>query len=192
MRCGFIGLGVMGYPMAGYLRRAGHDVVVYNRTAARATQWCEEFAGDPATTPRGAAESADFVFTCVGNDDDVREVMLGDAGVLAGSSAGSVVVDHTTASAVVAREISAIAGEQSVGFLDAPLSGGQAGAESGQLTIMVGGDEATFEQTRGVMDSYAKCSASASPCRTPAMHTWLTIFASCPQLVGPINVIAFA
>ena len=179
MRCAFIGLGVMGYPMAGFLQRAGHEVTVYNRTTARAKQWCEEFGGDLATTPRTAAEAADFVFTCVGNDDDVREVMLGDAGVLAGSSAGSIVVDHTTASAVVAREIAAIAGERSVGFLDAPLSGGQAGAESGQLTIMVGGDPVTFAQTRGVMDAYAKAITLIGP-------------TGCGQLAKMVNQICIA
>jgi 3-hydroxyisobutyrate dehydrogenase-like beta-hydroxyacid dehydrogenase len=156
MRTAFIGLGVMGYPMAGYLAKNGHDVVVYNRTSSKADAWCSQFQGSSAPTPAAAAQSADIVFACVGNDDDVRQVVLSDDGILAGISDGAIVVDHTTASATIAREIHAAAGEKSVGFLDAPLSGGQAGAENGQLTIMVGGDNEVFERTRPVMDCYAK------------------------------------
>ncbi len=156
MRTAFIGLGVMGYPMAGYLAKNGHDVVVYNRTSSKADAWCSQFQGSSAPTPATAAQSADIVFVCVGNDDDVRQVVLGDDGILGGISDGAIVVDHTTASATIAREIHAAAGEKSVGFLDAPLSGGQAGAENGQLTIMVGGDNEVFERTRPVMDCYAK------------------------------------
>lgn len=163
MRTAFIGLGVMGYPMAGYLRRAGHDVVVYNRTSMKAQQWCDEYGGSSVATPHAAAAAADVIFTCVGNDDDVREVILAGDGALAGAAPGSVIVDHTTASAVVAREINALATEKSVGFLDAPLSGGQAGAENGQLTIMVGGDEDTFQQTMPVMDCYAKAITLIGP-----------------------------
>ena len=163
MRTAFIGLGVMGYPMAGYLKRGGHEVVVYNRTTAKANQWCDEFGGSSAATPRAAAEAAEIIFTCVGNDDDVRDVILGSDGVLAGAGPDSVVVDHTTASAVVAREIAALAAEQSIGFLDAPLSGGQAGAENGQLTIMVGGDEKTFDRARPVMECYAKAITLIGP-----------------------------
>jgi 3-hydroxyisobutyrate dehydrogenase-like beta-hydroxyacid dehydrogenase len=156
MRVAFVGLGVMGYPMAGYLLKAGHEVTVFNRTSAKAEQWCKEFGGTSADTPAAAANNAKIVFCCVGNDDDVRSVILGDDGILAGIAEGSVLVDHTTASAVVANEVANAASEKDVGFLDAPLSGGQAGAENGQLTIMVGGDEATFERAQPVMDCYAK------------------------------------
>jgi len=156
MRVSFIGLGVMGYPMAGFLSKAGHDVVVYNRTTAKAAQWCREYEGSSSPTPADAADGADIVFTCVGNDDDVREVILGELGVVNGMSSGSIIVDHTTASASLAREIHSVAAEKSIGFLDAPLSGGQAGAEGGQLTIMVGGDEADFARAGPVMDCYAK------------------------------------
>ncbi len=163
MRVSFIGLGVMGYPMAGYLSKCGHDVVVYNRTTARAVQWCGEFDGTSAATPDEAARGADIVFVCVGNDDDVREVILGEHGALHGVSAGSIIVDHTTASAKLARELHGLAAEKSIGFLDAPLSGGQAGAENGQLTIMVGGDDDVFEQVRPVMDCYAKAITLIGP-----------------------------
>ena len=155
-RTAFIGLGVMGYPMAGHLARAGHDVCVYNRTTTKADAWCEQFPGSRADTPREAADGADVVFCCVGNDDDVREVMLGDDGILAGCSDGKLVVDHTTASAELARELFALASEQGIGFIDAPVSGGQAGAENGQLTIMAGGRDEDVELARPVMDAYAK------------------------------------
>jgi 3-hydroxyisobutyrate dehydrogenase-like beta-hydroxyacid dehydrogenase len=163
MRVSFIGLGVMGYPMAGYLSKSGDDVVVYNRTTARATQWCGEFDGTAAPTPVEAAQGADIVLVCVGNDDDVRDVILGEHGAMHGMSAGSIIVDHTTASAKLARELHGVATEKSVGFLDAPLSGGQAGAENGQLTIMVGGDEDVFERTLSVMDCYAKAITLIGP-----------------------------
>jgi 3-hydroxyisobutyrate dehydrogenase-like beta-hydroxyacid dehydrogenase len=163
MRVAFVGLGVMGYPMAGYLAKSDHDVVVYNRTAAKAEAWCSEFAGTSADSPAAAASSADMVFICVGNDDDVREVVLGDHGVLDAMQDGAVVVDHTTASASIAREIHAAAAARDIGFLDAPLSGGQAGAENGQLTIMVGGDEATFSAAEPVMDCYAKAITRIGP-----------------------------
>ena len=156
MRTAFIGLGVMGYPMAGYLSKSGHDVVVYNRTSSKAAKWCKEYEGSSAGTPANAADGADIVFTCVGNDNDVREVILGEAGVINGMSSGAIIVDHTTASATIAREIHSIASDKSIGFLDAPLSGGQAGAESGQLTIMVGGDEDVFERVMPLMNCYAK------------------------------------
>ena len=163
MRVAFVGLGVMGYPMAGFLAANNHDVVVYNRTASKADAWCSENSGAIAPTPAAAAESADIVFVCVGNDDDVREVILGDAGVLAGIPDGAIIVDHTTASANIAREIHAQASERNVGFLDAPLSGGQAGAESGQLTIMAGGDEDTFARAEPIMDAYAKAITLIGP-----------------------------
>jgi 3-hydroxyisobutyrate dehydrogenase-like beta-hydroxyacid dehydrogenase len=163
MRTAFIGLGVMGYPMAGYLSRSGHEVVVFNRTASQAEKWCAEYEGKSAATPAAAAQGADIVFTCVGNDDDVREVILGQSGVLKGMSSASIIVDHTTASATIAREIAETAAASSIGFLDAPLSGGQAGAENGQLTIMVGGDESVFERARPVMESYAKAITLIGP-----------------------------
>ncbi len=149
----FIGLGVMGYPMAGHLAKAGFETRVYNRTAAKAEQWCAEYGGSHGLTPREAAEGADFVFMCVGNDDDLRSVVYGDDGVLAGCKAGAILVDHTTASADVAREI---AERAQVAFLDAPVSGGQAGAENGVLTVMIGGSEAAFEAARPVIMSYAR------------------------------------
>ncbi len=149
----FIGLGVMGSPMAGHLAKAGYQTRVYNRTAAKAEQWCQEYEGSFALTPREAAEGADFVFMCVGNDDDLRSVVFGDDGVLAGCKQGSILVDHTTASANVAREIAAKA---NVPFLDAPVSGGQAGAENGVLTVMIGGDQASFDAVRPVIMSYAR------------------------------------
>ncbi len=149
----FLGLGVMGYPMAGHLSNAGYQTRVYNRTAAKAEKWCREYAGDFATTPREAAEGADFVFMCVGNDDDLRSVVYGDDGALAGCKAGAVLVDHTTASANVAREV---AENAQVPFLDAPVSGGQAGAENGVLTVMIGGNQAAFDAARPVIMSYAR------------------------------------
>lgn len=152
----FIGLGVMGYPMAGHLAKAGHQVTVYNRTVAKAEAWAEEHGGSFAETPGKAAEGADIIFACVGNDDDLRSVTFGDDGILAGMDEGAIFVDHTTASADVAREIAAAAAGQDKGFLDAPVSGGQAGAEGGQLTVMVGGDEAVFNEAAPVMDAYGK------------------------------------
>ena len=156
MNVAFIGLGVMGYPMAGHLAKAGHQVNVYNRTQSKAARWAEEYKGTYAETPAAAAAEADIVFVCVGNDDDLREVVCGESGVLKGIAAGSVLVDHTTASADVAREINAIASAQNVGFLDAPVSGGQAGAENGVLSVMVGGDEASFTHAAPVIEAYAK------------------------------------
>ena len=152
----FVGLGVMGYPMAGHLAAAGHEVRVYNRTRARAEAWAVGHGGTTAPTPAAAAAGADFVFVCVGNDDDVRSVTLGTDGVLAGIPEGAVLVDHTTASAGLAVELAEAGAERGVGFLDAPVSGGQAGAENGQLTIMVGGEADTFAAAEPVMDCYAK------------------------------------
>ena len=152
----FVGLGVMGYPMAGHLAAAGHQVRVYNRTRARAEAWLGEHRGEAVATPREAAEGAELVFMCVGNDDDVRQVALGQDGVLAGAAKGAVVVDHTTASALLAEELAGVAAETGVGFLDAPVSGGQAGAENGQLTVMAGGAAEDFERARPVIDAYAK------------------------------------
>ncbi|TCR83924.1 3-hydroxyisobutyrate dehydrogenase/2-hydroxy-3-oxopropionate reductase [Rhizobium sp. BK376] len=153
----FIGMGVMGYPMAGHLMvKGGHEVTVYNRTAAKAEQWVKQYGGKSAATPAAAAEGADFVFTCVGNDDDLRSVTVGKDGVLSGMKAGAILIDNTTASAEVARELHAAAKEKGCGFIDAPVSGGQAGAENGVLTVMCGGDEATFEKAKPVIDAYAR------------------------------------
>lgn len=154
----FIGLGVMGYPMAGHLASKGHEVRVYNRTAAKAEQWVAEHGGSSGATPREAAEGAELVMVCVGNDDDLRGVVLGDEGAFAGMAAGSVLVDHTTASATVARELAAAANERSLGFLDAPVSGGQAGAVNGVLTVMVGGAAETYARAEPVIQSYARMS----------------------------------
>ncbi|WP_064791549.1 NAD(P)-dependent oxidoreductase [Shewanella woodyi] len=153
----FIGLGVMGYPMAGHLVRHGHQVTVYNRTQTRADAWKAEFGGSVELTPCEAAKGQEFVFVCVGNDDDLRQVTLGETGVLNGMSAGSVLVDHTTASADVAREIGALASAKEIGFLDAPVSGGQAGAENGVLTVMTGGNESHFGQAKPIIEAYARC-----------------------------------
>ncbi|MCO4811657.1 MAG: NAD(P)-dependent oxidoreductase [Gammaproteobacteria bacterium] len=163
MRVSFVGLGVMGYPMAGYLAKAGHDAVVYNRTSAKAEKWIDEHDGSSALTPAAAAAGADIVFSCVGNDDDVREVILGTDGILAGIERGGIIVDHTTTSATISREIHAKAAEKAVGFLDAPVSGGQAGAEAGQLTVMVGGDQDVFERAAPVIDCYAKAITLIGP-----------------------------
>ncbi|MDX3906542.1 MAG: NAD(P)-dependent oxidoreductase [Pigmentiphaga sp.] len=152
----FIGLGVMGFPMAGHLAQAGHAVRVYNRTPSKARLWVQEFGGTHAPTPREAAADADFVFVCVGNDDDLRSVVLGPDGALAGMKPGALLVDHTTASAKVARELHALARDQEIGFIDAPVSGGQAGAVNGVLTVMCGGDVDAFERMRPVALSYAQ------------------------------------
>jgi 3-hydroxyisobutyrate dehydrogenase-like beta-hydroxyacid dehydrogenase len=163
MRVAFVGLGVMGYPMAGYLVKAGHEVTVFNRTTGKADQWCAEHGGTRADTPGEAAADAEIVFACVGNDDDVRAVVLGEDGILRSIPDGGIIVDHTTASAVVAREVADAAAAKNVGFLDAPLSGGQAGAENGQLTIMVGGSDETFARAAPVMDCYAKAITLIGP-----------------------------
>ena len=156
----FLGLGVMGYPMAGHLlKKGGHELTVYNRTAAKAQQWAKEFGGRQAATPHEAAKDRDFVMMCVGNDDDVRSVVYGDNGALAGMKRGAILVDHTTASAALARELHAKAKEKGIGFVDAPVSGGQAGAVNGQLGIMCGGEPAVFEKAKPVIDVYAKLAA---------------------------------
>jgi 3-hydroxyisobutyrate dehydrogenase-like beta-hydroxyacid dehydrogenase len=149
----FIGLGVMGYPMAGHLANAGYVTTVYNRTTAKAEQWCKDYQGSWAATPREAVAGAEFVFICVGNDDDLRSVVYGEDGVLAGIGNSAILVDHTTASANIAREISEKA---QVPFLDAPVSGGQAGAENGVLTVMVGGEQSAFDTVKPVIMSYAR------------------------------------
>jgi 3-hydroxyisobutyrate dehydrogenase len=153
----FIGLGVMGYPMAGFLKsKGGHEVCVYNRTTAKAEKWVKEHSGQSAITPREAVGDCDFIFSCVGNDDDLRDVMLGDDGVLAGVRPGAIIVDNTTASADVAREIYAAAKDKGCGFIDAPVSGGQAGAEAGVLTVMCGGESDVFKKAAPVIDAFAR------------------------------------
>src|SRR5258708_17192077 len=156
MKLAFLGLGVMGYPMAGHLARAGHDVTVFNRTSAKASQWVGEFAGASAAAPAAAVRGAEIALMCVGNDDDVRAVIVGANGALAGMAAGAILGDHTTASAQVAREMEAAAKAKGVAFLDAPVSGGQAGAQNGKLTIMVGGDSAIFAKAEAVLAIYAR------------------------------------
>jgi 3-hydroxyisobutyrate dehydrogenase-like beta-hydroxyacid dehydrogenase len=152
----FIGLGVMGFPMAGHLAAKGHDVTVYNRTGKKAAAWVAKHGGAHAATPAGAVKGVEIAFVCVGNDDDLRSVIYGDEGALAGLGKGTILVDHTTASAGVAREIAKAAAKQGVQFLDAPVSGGQAGAENARLTVMVGGEQAAFDTAKPVIDSYAR------------------------------------
>jgi 3-hydroxyisobutyrate dehydrogenase len=163
VKAAFIGLGVMGYPMAGHLAKNGHDVTVYNRTAAKAEAWTKEHGGTAADTPAKAADGAEVVFSCVGNDDDLRSVVFGDDGILAGMMEGAVYCDHTTASATVAREIGEAAGELGIGFLDGPVSGGQAGAENGALTVMVGGEQKDFDVIKPVADCYGKAVTLMGP-----------------------------
>lgn len=156
VRVAFLGLGVMGYPMAGHLAKAGHEVTVYNRSPAKAEAWVAEFKGKSAPTPRAAAEGAQIVFCCVGNDNDLRSVVLGEDGALAGMSEGAIFVDHTTASAQVARELFEIAAEKGVGFVDAPVSGGQAGAQNGKLTVMCGGHSDHFDVIKPLAMNFAQ------------------------------------
>lgn len=174
----FIGLGVMGYPMAGHLAKAGFDVCVYNRTAEKAHKWVDEFGGRFAVTPKLAANGCDIVFTCVGNDHDVREVTSGVSGVFSGLSKGAILVDHTTASAELARELDEAAKTQGMSFIDAPVSGGQAGAENGVLTVMCGGEQSIFDEIKPVMDAYASFSQLMGK-------------AGCGQLAKMVNQICF-
>ena len=152
----FIGLGVMGYPMAGYISKAGHNVTVFNRTKSKAEKWVEEYKGKMAETPAEAAKDAEYIFTCVGNDNDLREVTFGDNGIFKTIKKGSVYIDNTTASATIAREIHEYAKKNGFGSLDAPVSGGQAGAENGALTVMIGGDQADFDKAKDKIDCYSK------------------------------------
>ena len=152
----FIGLGVMGYPMAGYISKAGHKVTVYNRTSSKADKWLSEYTGSKADTPAKAAAGADFIFTCVGNDNDLREVTFGDKGIFKTIKKGAIYIDNTTASATIAREIYEYSKKKEFGFLDAPVSGGQAGAENGALTVMIGGDQANFDKAKAKIDCYSK------------------------------------
>ena len=159
----FVGLGVMGFPMAGHLKAKGYDVVVYNRTAAKAEQWVQKHGGKSAATPAAAAKDADFVMLMVGNDNDLMEVAMGKDGALAGMKRGAILVDHTTASADAARKVFAAAKEKGIDFIDAPVSGGQAGAENGKLTVMCGGEAAAFERAKPVMDSYGRAVTLLGP-----------------------------
>ena len=152
----FIGLGVMGYPMAGYISKAGHNVTVFNRTTSKADNWLKEYKGSKSDTPAKASEGADFVFTCVGNDNDLREVTFGDNGIFKTIKQGSVYIDNTTASATIAREIYDYSKKNNFGFLDAPVSGGQAGAENGALTVMIGGEQESFDKAKDIIDCYSK------------------------------------
>ncbi|AFS47196.1 NAD-binding protein, 6-phosphogluconate dehydrogenase family [alpha proteobacterium HIMB5] len=152
----FIGLGVMGYPMAGYISKAGHNVTVFNRTTAKAEKWVNEYKGKMAETPAEAAKDAEYIFTCVGNDNDLREVTFGDKGAFRTIQKGAIYIDNTTASATIAKEIHDYAKKNSFGSLDAPVSGGQAGAENGSLTVMIGGDQADFDKAKDKIDCYSK------------------------------------
>jgi 3-hydroxyisobutyrate dehydrogenase len=152
----FIGLGVMGYPMAGHISKAGHNVTVYNRTKSKAENWIKEHKGKMAETPEEAAKDSDFVFTCVGNDNDLKEVAIGKKGIFNTIKKGSIYIDNTTASAKIAKELYAHAKAHGFGFLDAPVSGGQAGAENGALTVMIGGDKKDFDKARPIIDCYSK------------------------------------
>lgn len=162
-RVAFIGLGTMGFPMAGHLQAAGHEVAVFNRTTAKAERWCELFHGQWAKTPREAAERASFVFLCVGNDDDVRSVVYGEDGVLAGMSSGSALIDHTTTSAVLAREIAEKCAGKGVSFVDAPVTGGESGAQQGTLSVLCGGDELTVNLIRPIVAAYASSITRIGP-----------------------------
>jgi 3-hydroxyisobutyrate dehydrogenase len=163
MKTAFLGLGVMGFPMAGHLKTGGHEVTVYNRTAAKAQKWAATHGGRTAATPAEAAKGADIVFSCVGNDDDLRSIVLGGEGAFAGMSQGAIFVDHTTASANVARELGEVAKGKGLHFLDAPVSGGQAGAENGKLTVMVGGGQADFDRAKPAIDCYARACVLLGP-----------------------------
>ena len=166
VKISFIGLGVMGYPMAGHLARSGHDVCVYNRTSAKADAWVAEYGGRSATTPELAAQDADYVCVCVGNDDDVREVVTGASGCLIGMKQGSILVDHTTASALLAHELAEEAARRNVGFVDAPVSGGQVGAKNGALAIMCGGAKDVFDRAEPMMRAYGKTITHMGPVGT--------------------------
>lgn len=163
MKVSFIGLGTMGYPMAGHVSKAGHTVVVYNRSTEKAQKWCEEHAGTFANTPALAAQNSDIVLTCVGNDDDLRAVYLGADGAFQNAKAGTLFIDHTTASAEVAKELHHVAQERGFAFMDAPVSGGQAGAVNGVLTVMIGGEKSDVEKAQSVLDCYAKASTLMGP-----------------------------
>jgi 3-hydroxyisobutyrate dehydrogenase-like beta-hydroxyacid dehydrogenase len=188
----FIGLGVMGYPMAGHLKKAGHDVTVFNRTAAKAEAWAKEFGGTTAPTPAKAAEGAEFVFCCVGNDDDLRSVTTTADGAFATMGKGTVFVDHTTASADVARELASAAREAGFGAIDAPVSGGQAGAENGVLTIMCGGEASDFDRAAPVMDAFARSRRLLGPAGAGQLTKMVNQIAIAGLLQGLSEAVNFA
>ncbi len=189
--CAFIGLGNMGYPMAGHLAAAGHDVRVFNRTAAKAERWTAEYPGVAASTPAEASAGADFVFTCVGNDDDVRSVVHGNEGALSALVAGAVLVDHTTASNRLAVELSEAASAKGVGFVDAPISGGQVGAENGTLSIMCGGTEEDFEAARPVMEAYGASIVRIGPAGSGQLTKMVNQILCAGAIQGAAEALAF-
>ncbi|MCY3631236.1 MAG: NAD(P)-dependent oxidoreductase [bacterium] len=189
--CAFIGLGNMGYPMAGHLVAAGHEVRVFNRTAAVAERWAEQHSGTVCATPAEAADGAEFVFTCVGADDDLRGVVLGDTGALSTMTAGSVLVDHTTASADVARELAEVCAERRIGWLDAPISGGQAGAENGVLTVMCGGELEHFDAAQPVIDSYASAVTLMGPAGSGQLTKMVNQILCAGAVQGAAEALAF-
>jgi 3-hydroxyisobutyrate dehydrogenase len=192
LKLAFIGLGVMGFPMAGHLAQAGHKVTVYNRTAAKAEAWVAQHGGLSAVTPAQAVRDADLVFACVGNDDDLREVTIGDQGAFAGMKQGAIFADHTTASAQVARELYEIAKQRGFDFLDAPVSGGQQGAEKGVLTIMVGGDEAVFEKAKPLMAHYGRAVTLMGPSGSGQLTKMVNQISVVGVMAGLAEGLAFA
>lgn len=188
----FIGMGVMGYPMAGHLQKAGYDVCVYNRTASKAEKWCDTYGGRVASTPAAAALDADVVFLCVGNDEDVRSVVYGDEGVLANMQAGAILVDHTTASADLARELGEACQAQGVEFVDAPVSGGQAGAENAKLTIMMGGEPSTIEKIQPMLDVMSHHSGLQGPVGSGQLAKMVNQVCIAGVLAGLSEGLAFA
>jgi 3-hydroxyisobutyrate dehydrogenase len=192
LRTAFIGLGVMGFPMAGHLAGAGHRVVVYNRTRSRADHWVERYGGTSAATPAAAAAGAEIVFSCVGNDADLSAVMFGGDGTLAGAGAGAIIVDHTTASAKIARELAAAAAAKSVSFLDAPVSGGQAGAENGALTVMVGGEPEAFARAEPVIAAFARAVTLMGPAGSGQLTKMVNQVCIAGLVQGLSEALAFA
>ena len=188
----FIGLGVMGYPMAGHLKeKGGHDVTVWNRTSEKAAKWAGQYGGNQASTPREAASGAAFVFMCVGNDDDVRSVVYGEDGIFAGMDKGATLVDNTTASAELARELAEAASEKGFKFIDAPVSGGQAGAENGALTVMCGGDQADFDAAKPVIEAYAKMVGLMGPAGSGQLTKMMNQICIAGLVQGLSEAIAF-
>ena len=187
----FLGLGVMGFPMAGHLAAAGHRVTVYNRTAAKSTQWLAEHKGKSAATPADAARGAEFVFACLGNDDDLRSVVLGSNGAFAGMRSGATFVDHTTASAAVARELAAAGSERGIRFIDAPVSGGNVGAINGALTVMCGGDAAAFAEARPIAMAFAKAMTLLGPSGSGQLAKMVNQIAIAGLVQGLSEAIAF-
>ena len=188
----FLGLGVMGFPMAGWLAKKGHNVTVYNRTAAKADKWCKQHAGKAAATPAAAAEGADIVFSCVGDDPDLREIALGSSGVIAAMRSGTIFCDHTTASADVAREIAAAGSKRGVHCLDAPVSGGQAGAENGKLTVMVGGEPGPFATAEPVIRSFAQAVRLQGPAGSGQLTKMVNQIAIAGAVQGLAEALNFA